>query len=361
MEYFDRFVSNTLAGSGNQFCLKLEDAEKIRTGRVYYKIFSGGAYHYSLLFSNIIDSTYSEGQDSRKNIVCDQWYIESLRLGICDDCNCEEMIEPAWFIPLTFQGKASKTVMPGEFFCTDEVLLDVKKDQYICLEMAFRGKEIPHHPETRLPMFLLEDGQWVPSQKMPVPGMIGCDRKVNRRIAFLGDSITQGIGPAMNSYAHWNAVLAELLGEEDSYWNLGLGYGRADDAASEGPWIFKAKQADVVFVCFGVNDIYRGFAEDVIIRNLRTIVERLDENGVQVIVQTIPPFNYDEPRRPMWERINTFIREELGKNHMIFDTVPVLGDKEKGLNIAKYGGHPDEEGSLLWGKALYKMLKENNF
>lgn len=361
MEYFERYVSNTLAGSGNQFWLKFDDAEKVHTGRVYYKIFSGGAYNYSLLFSNIIDSTYSEGQDSRKNIVCDSWQIESLRVGICDACDCQTAAEPAAFVPLTFQGKATKTVMPGEFFSTDEILLDVKKDQYLCVEMAFRGKEIPHHPETRLPMFLLEEDKWVPSQKMPVPGMIGCDRKVNRRIAFLGDSITQGIGPAMNSYAHWNAVLAELLGEKDSYWNLGLGYGRADDVAGGGAWMFKAKQADVVFVCFGVNDIYRGFAEEVIIRNLRAIVKELKESGVQVIVQTIPPYDYDETKRPMWERINAFIHQELGKEHLIFDTVPVLGDREKGLNFAKYGGHPNETGSALWAQALYKTLKEVNF
>jgi len=252
-------------------------------------------------------------------------------------------------------------VNAGEFFCSDGVELYAAAGEYVCVEITFKGNTLPYHEETIIPTFIKKGDEWVVSKQMPFPSMIGCQRHVKRRIAFWGDSITQGIGTAKNSYAHWNAVLAELLGDEDAYWNLGLGYGRADDAASEGPWIFKAKQADVVFLCFGVNDIYRGFAEDVIIRNLRTIVERLEENGVQVIVQTIPPFGYDETKRPMWERINTFIREELGKNHMIFDTVPVLGDKEKGLNIAKYGGHPNEEGSLLWAQALYKMLKENNF
>lgn len=31
-------------------------------------------------------------------------------------------------------------------------------------------------------------------------GMIGCDRKVSAKIAYFGDSITQGIGTKENSY-----------------------------------------------------------------------------------------------------------------------------------------------------------------
>lgn len=82
MEYFKQYVSNTVAGSGNQLYFSMKDGE-IRTGRVFYKIFSGGEYNYSVLFSNIIDSTYSDGSVSHKNLICDSWKIHSARIGKC--------------------------------------------------------------------------------------------------------------------------------------------------------------------------------------------------------------------------------------------------------------------------------------
>lgn len=70
MKYFEDFTSNTYAGSGNQLHFKMNENE-IRTGRVFYKISVGGEYNYSILFSNIIDSTYADGSISHKNLICD--------------------------------------------------------------------------------------------------------------------------------------------------------------------------------------------------------------------------------------------------------------------------------------------------
>ncbi len=72
---------------------------------------------------------------------------------------------------------------------------------------------------------------------------------------------------AVNSYEHWNAVVAENLGSQYGFWNLGLGYGRAADAATDGAWFFKAKQNDIVVVCYGVNDIFQGFTISEIQKN----------------------------------------------------------------------------------------------
>ena len=60
MTYFDKYVSNTCAGSGNQMFFNMNEDE-VRTGRMFYKIFAGGEYNYSILFSNIIDTTFSNG------------------------------------------------------------------------------------------------------------------------------------------------------------------------------------------------------------------------------------------------------------------------------------------------------------
>lgn len=358
MRYFDEFTSNTLAGSGNQLFFTNQNETELHTGRVFYKVFKGGKYNYSILFSNIIDSTYSNGEKSHKNIVCDEWVIENAQIGICNECNVHEMVEINSFIPLSFGGHSSKTVMPGGMFSSDPIGLDIEKNQYICIEISFRGKMIPYHEESLLPAFIYKDNRWISSKLLPFPSMIGCDRDVKKRIAFLGDSITQGIGTEPNSYTHWNARVADLLGENYSYWNLGLGYGRADDAASDGAWLFKAKQADVVVMCFGVNDILQGFTQEQIIKNLTYTVKKLKENNTKVVIQTIPPFDYDESKKGIWLNVNDYIKNELSKVcDLVFDVVPILCDEEKGIEFAKYGGHPNAYGCSLWAEALYKELE----
>ena len=111
MEYFKQYVSNTLAGSSNQLFFESND-EVVHTGRMYYKIFQGGLWEYSLLFSNIIDSTYAEGKDSHCNLLCDEWTILSLKAGKVSCCGIEEACEPESFTEVTFEGKSEKKVIP---------------------------------------------------------------------------------------------------------------------------------------------------------------------------------------------------------------------------------------------------------
>lgn len=358
MKWFDTYKSNTLAGSGNQFYFMPEDNEP-HTGRIYYKVFAGGRYTYSLLFSNIIDCTYFDGSVSHCNLLCDEWEILRASIGVCHDCGENLAGEVETFHPLTFQGAIHKTVMPGEFFTTDGLELEVKKDDYLCLEIEFRGSRIPCHEESILPVFVKEKDKWIPSKHVPVPGMIGCDREVRARIGFLGDSITQGIGTAVNSYLHWNALVAEAMGPDYSYWNLGLGFGRASDAASDGAWLFKAKQMDMVIVCFGVNDVCQGRTEEEIQKDLLTIVLELKKAGVKVMVQTLPPFDLQEDALEKWLRVNEYIRHDLVKEaDAVFDVVPVLINGLEQEGEAKYNGHPNEEGCKAWADALIPVIKE---
>lgn len=361
MEYFKEFWSNTLAGSGNQYFFLNDKELEIRKGRLFYKIFKGGKYRYSLLFSNIVDSTYSTGSVSHKNMVCGSWYIAGAALGICNECSCTEMPEVGDLIPLTFGGKADKNVQPGEFFNADAVELEIADGQYLCVEISFRGKMIPYHEESQIPAFVYQEGHWIPSKLMPFPGMIGCSRPVAGRIAFLGDSITQGIGVEPNSYEHWNARVAEKLGAEYACWNLGLGYGRADDAASDGAWLFKAKQSDVVVICLGINDIVNGgFTEEQIKESLSVIVKKLTVRGIRILIQTLPPFEFPEAAQiKIWENVNDYIRSTLAKDcDAVFDIAPLLAKNQAYPYLPAYGGHPDSEGCAIWAEALYPVLKK---
>ncbi len=358
MEFFEKYTSNTIAGSGNQSFFYSEDSEKVTKSRTFYKILSGGEYNYSFLFSNIIDSTFSDGTHSHKNIVCDSWAITEAKVGVVPTCSMQTMAEPEVMYSITFGGKKEKNVNPGEFFNTDPVCLSPKDGEFLCLEISFRGGMIPNHEESRLATFVWEGDKWVHSVKHPFASMVGCDRPVKRKIAFLGDSITQGIGVRYNSYAHWNAIVAERLGKENAYWNLGLGYGRADDAAADGAWLYKAKQNDIVVVCFGVNDLSRHPKEQ-IKKNLEKIIDILHAKGIKVILQSVPPFDYKGEYIAIWHEINDYVRGVLAqKADMFFDCADILKKSEAEPHMAPYGGHPNEAGCALWGEALAKAMAE---
>ena len=68
MDFFKQYTSNTLAGSSNQSYFLSDNT--VQTGRVFYKVFAGGRYNYSFMFTNVIDSTYADGTHSKANIKC---------------------------------------------------------------------------------------------------------------------------------------------------------------------------------------------------------------------------------------------------------------------------------------------------
>lgn len=359
MRYFDKYTSNTTASSQNQHIFR-SDGE-IRTGRVFYKITVGGEFSYSLLFSNITDSTFADGKISHANLVCSAWEIHSARVGMCSGKTGFDELNGAvgdWQ-SITFEGKSCKTVAPGEFFATDGVKMDLAAGDYLCFEMTYSGTLMPYHEESIIPIFRKTDGGWVFDKKMPLPGMVGCDRAVQKRIVYLGDSITQGIGTAMNSYTHWNAVLAEKIGNAHSHWNVGIGFARANDTASDGAWMYKAKHGDIIVVCVGANDVLQNLPEEGIRRDIIRTVDMLACDGRTVVVQTIPPFEYAEHHIPVWEKLNEMIKTELAdKAALVFDVAAAIGQPDT-PHAPIYGGHPNAEGCRIWGEKLYEAMRDS--
>lgn len=369
MNYFKKFVSNTYAAAGNQHFFNMPENER-KISRVFYKITCGGMYNYSLLFSNIIDSTFANGAISHKNLICNSWTIHSARVGICKNSAMKKDIKQdevaneinsnvSFLADLTFASKPTKVVAPGEFFSSDEVLLSFGADDYLCLELEFSGKMLPYHEESLLPIYSKIGDTWVYDRKMPLASMIGCDRKVKAKIGYLGDSITQGCGTPYNEYKHWSAFAGQMLGCEYAHWNLGLGYGRANDIASDGAWLYKAKQNDIIILCCGVNDISQGFAEEQIKKDITTIVDTLKELGKTVILQTVPPYNFTEAKGEKWFAVNDYIKTELvNKVDYVFEVAPHLCVDAQNLNMTRFNGHPNPEGCAVWAKQLYKKINK---
>jgi len=358
LNYFHTYTSNTTAASANQLFFTRIPPVKPSIGRVYYRVFAGGTHNYSFLFSNILDSTFDHGDIAKCNRIIDTWKLICVRVAVTDNCK-PETLESVDMLPLTFGGKYEKTVAPGEFFVSDALSLTAKKGDYICVEYAFNGKNIPYHEERIIPAFIKQDGRWIDSARVPFLGMLGCDRPVKHRVVFWGDSITQGIGTERNSYDHWNARLSEMLGEENAYWNLGIGFGRASDAASLGAWFYKAKHADLAVVCFGVNDLLQTGDAEQIKKNLSTIVDALNGEGVKVVLQTVPPFDYTGELIEKWKDVNVYIKTVLADRvEAVFDNGPVLSVSEDEPQKTRFGGHPNAEGCRLWAEALYPVMKD---
>lgn len=79
--FLHTYSSNTIAASGNQTLFYSD--ERQYTGRIFYKIRTGGRYNYAFLYSDIIDSTFNDGTVSRAGTFCGGYTIHSLRAGIC--------------------------------------------------------------------------------------------------------------------------------------------------------------------------------------------------------------------------------------------------------------------------------------
>lgn len=356
-KWFEKYVSNTTAGSGNQHAFRMNEGEE-RVSRVYYRVYAGGEWGYSLLYTNIIDSTFADGKITGCNMICEQWEIRSASVGVCSVCGPDMAADPHDVQELTFGGSRTKTVAPGEFFASDEVRIRAEKGEYICVEMRFAGSLIPCHPESIIPSFVLEDGKWTPSQQLPFASMVGCDRPVRAKVGFMGDSITQGIGTENNSYAHWNALCAEAIGEEWGWWNLGLGYARAFDASSDGAWLYKGKHCDAVVVCYGTNDVGWGRTPEQISGDLKKIIVKLHEAGAKVLLQALPPFDWKGEILERWLETNRIVRAELRPMaDAFYDMVPVLtADEASGACL--YGSHPDAVGCAKWAEGLTPVLRE---
>ena len=355
MDFFKRFSSATLAAGGTQTVFDSDG--DVRTGRVYNKLYVEGTFDFAFLFANVTDSTFSDGSKSKRNMPIGPWRLHGASVAVSD--GCEPQGDKTERRALSFGGEGGKDVASGEIFHSDPVTLSVKKGQYVSVELVFSGNQLPCHEESIVPIFRLADGIWKPSVHVPIPAMTGCSREVKKRVCFWGDSITQGIGTPKNSYEHYAAKTAELIGDENiAYWDIALGFARGDDAAARGVWMDKAKTNDIVSVCFGVNDICRGFTAEQIKNSLSVIVSELKKAGCSVLVQTVPPFNYGGAHTEIWREVNRFILGDpsLGAD-AVFDCVRLLGDPQSPQK-AKYGGHPNSEGCLKWAKALAPVLKE---
>lgn len=354
-KFYREFTSGTLAATAVQTSF---DQEIPATSYAYYRLFPGGEYPLSLLFSNTVDSTIREGTETCANDPCGEWTIREIAVAVTETADEQTPETVKEWLSLTIDGSPTKRVSPREIFTTDEITLNVPKISYLCVKMRFDGERVPCHFENLIPTFK-DDGSGIkPSKFVPLPCVVGVKRAVKARVGFWGDSITQGIGCPENSYLNYASIAAEILGADYSYYDGGIGYARAADAAADGAWADRVKRCDTVIACFGVNDIIRGAGVKEVTANLDKIADIILSAGKRAIFQTVPPFNYNESTGAVADEVSAYIAREFPKRDIpVFDCVPYL-TKNGDRRAAIYGGHPNAEGSKIWGEALAAFLKD---
>lgn len=351
------YPSNTVISTCNNYIL-LNEKEITIKGRIFYKMRESGCFPYRFFFNNAVDSTFDNGSVAYANLIGTDLTVVEAAVGIwngkVDDYDGSNSK------PLTFYGKKGYVAKAGEFYYSDEIMLDVPKDSYLVFQWTVKGKDIPFTPDKVIPSHIWDEekGKWVPSPNMPQPYLIGAKRAVSKRVCFFGDSITQGLGTSFDTYLFWVADIARAIPKDIAVWDIGLGFGRAQDAASDGYWLAKAKTADFVNLCFGVNDIMQGRTAEEIKNDLTTIVKKLKEAGVPVGVFTIPPFDYDEKMRKIWYECDDYIKNVLAKEcAYCFNTALYWGLEAPEDYKSRWGGHPNEEGCQFLADGFVKNIK----
>lgn len=359
---FSKYVSNTYVASGNNSLV--ENAENV-TYRAYFPVEEYGRLEYCFYFSNMVDSTYSDGSLAHVGLAGGDYTIESAYIADGGTSVDQEITNRQ---AVTFDGNAKRNVSAGETFWSDALEFDVPEEHYLVWEWTLTGENIPATSVSNLTKVGADynDGKGlVYCDDVPLPQLIGADRQVKYTVSAIGDSITQGCQTEFMAYEYWAAKISQKLGSEYSLWNCGLGWARTSDAALCGDWLQRAAASDIVIVAFGTNDIISGeFGGDggnsayEIDGYVRTVLDFLKKEQCSVIVFNAPPEDYRDNLEAVRTEYNEKLRstcEEYGVSY--FDFAGLLSDESE-PSKALYGGHPNGEGGEIVSEEFLRIYKD---
>lgn len=355
---FTTYVSNTVVSTGNNFYI--EKAENI-TYRAYLPVEQYGELEYKFFFTNMVDSTYAKGKDA---FVGKDGGAYTVSNAVIADGGTSTEDEITNRTPVTFGGKTTKEVASDESYWSDPVTMNIPEGHYMVWECTVSGEGIPCNKMASLTSTASSaDGETFEfCDEIPLPQLIGAKRDVKHTVAAIGDSITQGCQTEQMKYEFWASKISTQLGSDVSFFNCGLGWARASDAASNENWLSRVSQYDTVIVAFGTNDIVSGkyggkksTAEE-IEEYLDTIVSYLTEKGCDVILFNAPPQDFKETNEGIRTALNEkipSIAEKYGAK--FFDFASLLSTAEEPAK-AVYGGHPNGEGGTVVADAFVKQF-----
>ena len=356
---FKKYVSNTSLALGKSYLIEKTNGPLRQ--RVYIKPTLYGKFEWKFYFLNSVNSTYGLGEVAHANVSGGSWTINWARVGVSPSLDISDDVTN--IIDITFDGKPSRAVLPDEELWSDAIELEINNG-YLVWEWELEGENIPSMPEDIFSSYTWNGEKWAHEWNRTQPCMVAIRRDYKKRIGFLGDSITAGCGTKKDAYEMWVARIADAIKDSYSVWNLGLGFGRGSDCATNGSWLYKAKKCDTVFITYGVNDIKsgeyakgRGSSAGEIVLWAQSMLENLQKASVEVILCTIPPFSYDERQIWEWRCANLGLRLLARQRGVrLFDIASAL-ESEPYKGDFPHGDHPNGEGCRM----VFEKFKEEFF
>lgn len=355
---FTTYVSNTVVSTGNNFYI--EKAENI-TYRAYLPVEQYGELEYKFFFTNTVDSTYTKGKIAFVGKSGGSYTISNATVADGGTGVEDEITNRT---PVTFGGKETKEVAADESYWSDPVTMNIPEGHYMVWEWTVSGEGIPCNKMSSLTSTASSaDGETFEfCDEIPLPQIIGAKRDVKHTVAAIGDSITQGCQTEQMKYEFWASKISTQLGSDVAFFNCGLGWARASDAASNENWLSRVSQYDTVIVAFGTNDIVSGkyggkkSSAEEIDEYLDAIVSYLTEKGCDVILFNAPPQDFKKTNEGVRTALNEKIPAIAEKYGAKFFDFSALLSTEDEPGKAVYGGHPNGEGGTVVADAFVKQF-----
>lgn len=175
------------------------------------------------------------------------------------------------------------------------------------------------------------------------------------KIVAFGDSLTAGLGVSRDqSYPGQLEKKIQALGYQYQVINAGVSGETTAGGVRRTEWILKS-QPDFVILELGANDALRGQPLQQSYSNLETIITRLQEEGVDVILAGMKiPLNYGESYTREFEKMFPRLAAQLQIPLIPFFLKGVAAQRE--LNQGD-GIHPTAEGYAIVVENVWEILK----
>jgi lysophospholipase L1-like esterase len=198
------------------------------------------------------------------------------------------------------------------------------------------------------------------SRSRRIPASLASDRIL---IAALGDSITEGSpgydsrqgGDETSQWEYWAARADPRL----EFRNHGIYGQRTDEIAAR--LEDSARDADVLVVQGGINDIAQGSSLEAAAENLRAMVRRGKALGLRVLLADVLPWNNGWPdAEPQIRRLNELIAEiARDEGVALLPFHDTLEDPDRAGRMREEwtsdGDHPSVEGYRLLGERAFTL------
>ena len=297
--------------------------------------------------------------------------------------------------PLTFQGKESIIIPPGEEIYSDTFPYHLKALSQVSISIFFgeTPPEITGHSHSQTFSYL-EEGNKINKKQfskdirvthwyiLSAIEISSIPRK--KAVICFGDSITDGHGSTNDKQSRWTDFFAEKLNKNEktsdiAVINEGI---RGNQLTTHGLKryqndVLNIKGATYIIVLFGVNDINSLNATvDKITIAYKELIKKAHQNNMFIFGGTILPYGKNTPwtkeREKIRKEVNNWIKNtksEDGGFDAFFDFDKIMKDPDNEQNLlSEYdsgdGIHPNSEGYKYMVNAINDLSlfeKEPNF